>query len=104
MTERESANGTKTLLFSLLYDFRVDGPTELPQPFGGLERKQTDNPGQVIRAERYYQICSIPPGSEGFTSSSAWNELTSTNRRRPTVVVMRCPVSITLTSLFARRP
>ena len=69
-------------------------PHTHPQPLGGLERKHTDNRGRVLQTAKCYQIFFIPRGSEGFTSSSDRSELTSTKRRLPTVVVMRCPVPI----------
>jgi hypothetical protein len=63
LAERAPANLSK--IFRQLNDLRANGSTELPQPIGGLERKQTDSHGQVLQTEKCYQISFIPPGSDG---------------------------------------
>jgi hypothetical protein len=81
-------------IFRWLDDLRAYGPTGLPPAIWRIGTETDGQPRPVSQAAKSYQIFFIPPGSEVFTSSSAWSELTSTNRRRPTVVVMRCPVPI----------
>ncbi len=49
---------------------------------------------RIARVTMVDRFRLILPGPEELTSSSSWSEPTSTNRRRPTVVVVRCPAPI----------